>query len=109
MPEDPLLPRDALPPPPPSAGLLACVAAIGPVRTRAPERAWAAACAVSLASAALLVALLPPRPDLRQRPLAWLLAFAALWLAGFAASLAAALVPRRGQVLPDGERAVHVA
>jgi len=51
----------------------------------------------------------PLRRDLAGLPVAWVIAAAALWGAAFALSLVAALVPRRGDVLPAPSRASLVS
>jgi hypothetical protein len=45
------------------------------------------------------------RPDLPFLPAPWVIVMGAAWLAGFVLPMAAALLPRRGQVLPDPGRA----
>ena len=91
--------------PPPSAELLALVGRTEPVETRRPWRAYLVSAALALAVGLGLLALSPLRSDLRWLPSPWLIAGAAFWTFGFFAALAAALVPRRGQVAPDPARA----
>ncbi len=93
------------PPPPPSPEILKTLGTMKPVRTRSRFGAFAAALAIgaiwpaySLSSSAL-------RPDLGKLPPAWVAIGAALWAFAVVASLAAALVPARGDVLPAGSRA----
>lgn len=84
--------------PPPSAALLARVAAMRPVRTRRPRLELGLVALASLALvAALVAARFVPRPDLDSA--ATLAAVGATALA-FAAELWWALVPPAGQVLP---------
>jgi hypothetical protein len=88
--------------PPPSPDLLRRVAAMQPVRTRVPLRSLgiAAATSVLLASGWLLV--FPLRPDLASSPR---VAEGLAWLFAFLVPLASALLPKPGQVVPDGQRA----
>jgi hypothetical protein len=95
--------------PRPSAALLAAVSGGGAVRTRRPGRALAAVALVAVAWAALFLAFVPMRRDLPFLPHASWVLLAFVWTAGVAAPLAAALLPRRRQVLPDGARAAAVA
>src|SRR5881394_1501721 len=97
------------PPPPPSPDLLRAVGGMKPVRTR---RRFAALAVVALAGLVGPAGVLwrgPFRRDLHGLPIAWLCAAAALWASAAALSLTAALVPRRGDVLPAPSRASRVA
>jgi hypothetical protein len=97
------------PPPAPSPDLLRAVEGMKPVRTRTRFGI--------LFLFAILVLVLPLsalrvgqlRRDLHGLPITWLVAAALLW--GFAAALSmvAALVPRRGDVLPTPSRASRVS
>lgn len=92
--------------PGPSPALLAAMRTLAPAPMRRPERdltrvvvasllyaaAWLAGPAVWIWGRAL-------RVDLAALPRAWVIAFGALWLAGFAAPLAIAMLPRRGELL----------
>jgi hypothetical protein len=99
-----------LPPPAPSAALAAAVAAALPVKTRRPLRTFAGVLLVSLACATCLVIWgLGVRRDLGSVPVGPLGLYALASVVSFAALLAAALVPPRGQVLPGGDRAAKVA
>jgi Negative regulator of sigma F len=100
-------PLDA-PPPPPAAGLLQEVGGMRAVRTRGRFGGFAAVLGVGLVAPLLLLALRPLRRDLPALPPAWVVGAAAVWLGGFAAALAAALVPARGDVLPSAGRASRV-
>jgi hypothetical protein len=95
--------------PPPAPGLAHAVGELQPVRTRVPAQT-----VLLIASAALVVACtvwlwLPLRDDRGGLPAWWFLGVAVVWAAGFATGLTAALLPRRGQVLPDAGRAARVA
>jgi hypothetical protein len=96
-------------PPPPSAELLRTVAEMKPVRTRTRFGAFAVVALVGLLWPVLALARLPMRRDLAALPLWWVITAAALWGAAFVLSLAAALVPRRGDVLPAPGRASLVS
>ena len=75
-----------------------------PVRTRSRLGAFAAVGAAALVVPVLVLASHERRQDLIALPPGWVLAAAALWAIAFAASLAAALVPARGDVLPAPAR-----
>jgi hypothetical protein len=96
-------------PPPPSPTLVAKVESMGPVRTRAPLRALLVVAAAAGVFPLGAVAVYPWRRDLSALPAAWLVAVAGVWAAGFVVPLWLALVPRSGQVLPDGTRASRAA
>ncbi len=98
------LPPEQLQPPPPSARLMAAVQRLEPVRTRSRLGAFAAVAVASLAVPGLVLAVHALRPDLAALPRGWVAAAAVLWAAGFGLSLAAALVPARGDVLPAPAR-----
>ena len=98
-----------LPPPPPSPELLAAVRATKPVATRVPFRTLLLVASAAAIFPLAALALIPLRRDLRALPPLWLAATALVWLAGFIVPLAFALLPRRGQVLPDGVRAGRAA
>ncbi|HEY6475079.1 MAG TPA: NrsF family protein [Polyangia bacterium] len=95
----------ALPPgrvdaPPPSGDLLSAIQAMQPVRTRTRFGALALVALLGLVWPIGVLAHHAYRTDLGALPLGWVIAAAALWAVAFATSLAAALVPRRGDVLP---------
>jgi hypothetical protein len=94
--------------PPPSAALLDALAKLQPVRTRVPVRTLVLVLAVGLVWPVIAV-LRRTRADLPYLPLAWVVVMALVWSAGVVAPLWAALLPRRGEVLPDGARAARVA
>jgi hypothetical protein len=103
----------ALPPgqiqaPAPSHALLNAIEGMKPVRTRRRFGALAAVALVGLIWPALVLTVHAHRPDLGALPLGWVIAAAALWGAAFVLSLTAALVPRRGDVLPAPGRASRV-
>jgi hypothetical protein len=94
------------PSPEPSPALLARLGDMRPVATRRPERQLMRVIAISLVYTAAWLA--GPaawiwgrslRVDLARLPIGWLVGFGAVWLAGFAAPLAIAMLPRRGQLL----------
>jgi hypothetical protein len=97
------------PPPAPSPDLLRAVDGMKPVRTRS---RFGAAAVVALAGlVGPVVALIrgPFRRDWPGLPVGWVIAAVTLWGVAFAASLGAALVPRRGDVLPAPSRASRVS
>ncbi|HSS39392.1 MAG TPA: NrsF family protein [Polyangia bacterium] len=98
------LPPERFDPPPPAPALLAAVQGMQPVRTRSRLGAFAAVGAAALVVPVLVLASHERRQDLIALPPGWVLAAAALWAIAFAASLAAALVPARGDVLPAPAR-----
>ena len=95
--------------PPPSPALLAALADLAPVRPRRPARSLFVVLFAGCAYPAWTLASSPLPPQLATSPVVWLMAQAALWLAGFVVPLAVILVPARGQVLPDGARALRCA
>jgi hypothetical protein len=97
------------PPPPPSADLLRAVQGMKPVRTRSRLGAFAAVALAGLVGPAVVLIRGPFRRDWPGLPAAWVIAAVALWGVSFALSLAAALVPRRGDVLPAPSRASRIA
>jgi hypothetical protein len=96
-------------PPPPAPALLSRVAEMKPVRTRSRLGGFLLVLAVGVGGPALAVLRVPLRPDLGALPLALVVAAAALWAAALVATLAAALVPLRGDVLPSASRAATFA
>jgi hypothetical protein len=93
------------PPPPPSPRLLAALGDMKPVRTRSRWGAFVAVLAFGVLLPAYTLVRGPLRPDLRALPRMWVVGGAALWAVAVVLSLAAALVPARGDVLPSGARA----
>ncbi|HVV48927.1 MAG TPA: hypothetical protein VHO06_04655, partial [Polyangia bacterium] len=106
--DDRALPPGEVEAPPPSAALLGAVQGMKPVRPRTRFGALALVALVGLAAPAAVLARHAYRPDLRALPLGWVVAAAALWSAAAGLSLAAALVPRRGDVLPAPATASQV-
>jgi len=96
-------------PPAPSPALLEAMARVTPVRLRRPGRAFAFVAAASAAFAGAWLAAFPARPDLPFLPRLWFGALALGWFAAFLGPLAAAMIPRRGAVLPDAPRAGRLA
>ncbi len=102
------LPPGRIEAPAPSHDLLSAIAGMKPVRTRSRVGALAAVALLGLIWPALVLTHHAYRPDLGALPLGWVIAAAGLWGAAFALSLTAALVPRRGDVLPAPGRASRV-
>jgi hypothetical protein len=96
------------PPPPPSPDLLGTVAGMKPVRTRTRFGAFALVALIGLIWPLLALGHLPLRRDLEALPTWWVITAAILWGLSFVLSLAAALVPRRGDVLPAPGRASRI-
>jgi hypothetical protein len=96
------------PAPPPAPALLDAVSGMSAVRTRGRFGAFAAVLGIALVAPLVLLAVRPMRRDLGALPPVWLVAAAAVWLGAFVVSLAAALVPMRGDVLPAAGRASRV-
>jgi len=96
-------------PPPPAGDLLAAVQGMKPVRTRSRFGAFLTVLGVGLIGPLASLLLLPMRADLAALPRVWVAAGAALWLGAFVSSLAAALIPRREDVMPAAGRASRVA
>lgn len=101
--------QNAAPPVPPASALLTQVNAMRPVRTRVPFRTLLVVAAAAAVFPIAAIALYPLRKDFAALPHFWFGAVALVWLAGFIIPMAAALLPRRGQVLPDGARARRTA
>jgi len=85
------------------------LAALAPVKTRAPARQLAGILALSLLYASGLVALIGIRRDLGAMPRWHLVSFAALWLVSFVAVGWLVVVPARGEIMPRARLAVLVA
>jgi Negative regulator of sigma F len=97
------------PPPPPSPALLKAVQEMKPVRIRSRFTAFTVVLVMGLIWPAVTMLIRPLRPDLPGLPRTWVVAGAALWGAAFVLSLAAALIPRPGDVLPGAGRASRVS
>src|SRR6185369_15954748 len=106
--DDRALPPGELQAPAPSNALLNAVQGMKPVRTRTRFGAIAAVALLGLIWPAVVLTHHAYRPDLGALPLGWVIGAAALWGAAFVLSLTAALVPRRGDVLPAPGRASRV-
>ena len=96
-------------PPPPTAALLQAVGTMKPVRPRGRLTAFLLVLPAGVVAPLVLLLLRPLRGDLAGLPPAWVVGAALLWLAALMASLAAALIPARGDVLPGAGRAARVA
>ena len=101
--------QTTLPPPAPSANLLASMQELRPVRTRIPLRTLLVVAAAACVFPISAIALYPLRRDLTALPPIWVAGVALVWFAGFIFPLMAALLPAPGQVLPDGFRAGRTA
>jgi hypothetical protein len=95
-------------PPPPASALLEAVNTMKPVRTRVPARTLLVLLGVGLVWP-LAAIIHRTREDLPFLPVAWVVLMALAWATGVVTPLVAALIPRRGEVLPDGGRAGRVA
>jgi hypothetical protein len=93
------------PPAPPSPALLAALSDLEAVRTRVPVRTLLLVAAAACVYPVTALGLYPLRKDLDALPFAWLITVALVWLAGFAVPLVLAVLPRKGQVLPDAAAA----
>ena len=102
------LPPDRLEPPPPARALMDAVQSMKPVRTRTRFGAFAAVALGGLVAPAAVLTHHAMRRDLGALPLGWVITAAALWGIAFASSLAAALIPARGDVLVPPARASSV-
>lgn len=107
-PEVPLGPSER-PAPPPSAALLAAMEPLKPVRTRTPRLALAVVALAGAVWPLYAVAVKPWRADLDALPWTWFVPVALLWLGGFVVPLTLALLPPKGQVLPDSGAAGRAA
>jgi hypothetical protein len=104
----PLIPSER-PAPPPAPALLDSVRQVEPVRTRRPVRTLLLVGAAAAAYPIYAVTQFPLRSDLPALPAWWVAVVGLLWLAGFGLPLTLALLPRRGQVLPNDRRAGRAA
>jgi hypothetical protein len=94
--------------PPPGAALLQAVGTMQPVPTRKPARALLVLLGIGLVWPVVAV-IAGTRDDLPFLPVAWVVVMALAWAGGVVAPLVTALLPRRGEVLPDAGRAGVVA
>ncbi len=90
----------ASPPPWISAALELELHALMPVTPRRPVRQALIATAVSLAYAAIVLAVVAVRRELDELPRTWLVLYLAAWFTGFAVPLWVSLVPRPGSMMP---------
>ncbi|HVR62092.1 MAG TPA: NrsF family protein [Polyangia bacterium] len=96
-------------PPAPSPALMAAVQAMKPVRMRSRFTAFAVVLALGLIWPVVTLLVRPLRQDMPGLPRAWIIGGAIVWGAVFVVSLAAALIPRRGDVLPGAGRASRLS
>ncbi len=96
------------PAPPPAADLMKAVADMKPVRTRGRFAAFLVVALLGLVAPIATLLWRPLRRDLHALPMAWLVVAALVWALSFVLTLAATLVPRRGDVLPSAGRASRV-
>jgi len=101
--------QTAAPPVPPSSALLARVNDMRPVRTRVPLLTLVIVAVAAVVFPTVALAIYPLRRDLADLPPLWFGTMALVWLAGFIIPLTVAIIPRRGQVVPDGARARRTA
>ena len=95
--------------PRPVAALLANVEGLQPVRTRRPMKTLLFVAAAAIAYPIYALSQFPLRADLGALPWSWFIPVALLWLGGFVWPLTLALMPARGQVLPNEGRAGRAA
>ena len=93
--------------PPPSAALEALVAAGKPVRMRRPWLAWFATLAAAVVYGAMFFSISYERADMSYLSRILVGVSAVIWGSAFLLATWLALVPRRGQVLLDGMRALR--
>jgi len=80
-----------------------------PVRPRRPARALFGVVAFALLVPLFTLSVIPLRMDRAGLPRLWLVLAAILWAGAFGMSLASAILPPAGQVLPRASRASQVA
>ncbi len=102
-------PFDGAPAPPPAPALLKAVQEMKPVRMRSRFTAFVVVLAVGLIWPTVTMFIRPLRQDMPGLPRMWVIVGAILWGTAFALSLGAALIPRRGDVLPGAGRASRVS
>jgi hypothetical protein len=96
------------PAPPPAPALMKAVAAMKPVRMRGRFGAFLIVALLGLVAPVATLLLRPLRRDLHALPRPGLVVAALAWGLSFVLTLAATLVPRRGDVLPSAGRAARV-
>jgi hypothetical protein len=94
--------------PPPAPALMEAVHGMKPVRPRSRYGAFLTVLLVGSIGPAALLLFRPMRRDLGGLPEAWVILGAAFWLGSLLLTLAAALIPRRGDVMPAAGRASRV-
>ena len=94
--------------PPPGPGLRAAVQTMEAVRTRVPLRTLALITGVMILMPVVFL-LRGTRRDLAALPAAWVVGMAIAWTLGLLVSLLPAVLPRKGEVLPDAGRAARFA
>jgi hypothetical protein len=92
---------DRLPPPAPHPALLEAVEGMRPVRTRSPGRTALLLLAAGAIFPLAMLAYRHLRRDLSALPVLWVAAAAAAWTIAVVATLTSAVIPRRGEVLPN--------
>lgn len=103
-----IVPSEAAPPPL-STAVAAKVASVTPGRTRRPWRELAIAAAISVIYPAYALHAFPLRRDLDALPPWWVALAGTLWASAYVWLLVRAIVPRRGDVLPNAPRAAGAA
>jgi hypothetical protein len=96
-------------PPPPSPALMGALGQMRAVRTRWRFGAFALVLSLGLVWPLYTIFHYPLRRDLQALPPFWVVLGAGLWGLSFIGALAAALVPRSGDVLPSASRASQVS
>jgi hypothetical protein len=81
--------------------LLEVVERMQPVRTRSPWRTALLLLAAGAVFPLCMLAFRHLRRDLSYLPVLWVVAAAATWTVGLVATLTSAVIPRRGEVLPN--------
>lgn len=95
--------------PPPSPALLMALQGMQAVPTRVPGRSLAVIAAAAAVVPAIAFLRHGPRQDLGALPTVWVVAMALAWAAGLLVTLVPAVLPRKGEVLPDAARAARFA
>jgi hypothetical protein len=93
------------PAPPPAPDLMKAIADMKPVKTRGRFGAFLTVALLGLVAPVATLLLRPLRRDLDALPMIWLVVASLAWGLAFVLTLAATLVPRRGDVLPAAGRA----
>jgi hypothetical protein len=93
------------PAPPPAPELMKAIGDMKPVQTRGRFGAFLTVMLLGLLAPVATLLLRPLRRDLGALPTTWVVAASLAWGLAFVLTLAATLVPRRGDVLPAAGRA----